>query len=51
MEPKKGYKLTYLYNKNRHIDLENKPIITKGDGLVGGGLELAYAHCDTWNGQ
>ena len=25
------YKWTYLQNKNRHTDIENKPMVTKGE--------------------
>ena len=29
---KNGYKETYLKNRNRYMDIENKLIFTKGDG-------------------
>ena len=28
---KKWYKWTYLQNRNRHIDIENKLMVTKGE--------------------
>ena len=44
---KKGFKRTYLQNKSRFTDFENKFMVTKGDrwgqGWTGG-LGLAYAH-------
>ena len=33
---KKGYKWTYLQNRNRLTDIENKLTVTKGDGGGGG---------------
>ena len=33
---KKWYKWTYLQNRNRHTDLENKLMVTKGDSGDGG---------------
>ena len=33
---KKRYKWTYLQNRNRHTDLENKLMVTKGDSGDGG---------------
>ena len=32
VESKKWYKLTYLQNSNRLIDIENKVMIIKGEG-------------------
>ena len=52
MESKVGYKWTYLQNRNRLTDFENKLMVTKGQlgwGEWTGGLELAYAHCGIWN--
>ena len=30
---KKTYKRTYLQNRNRHTDIENKVMVTKGEGV------------------
>ena len=49
---KKVYKWTYLQNRNRFTEFENKLMVTKGDRWGGGwtgGLGLAYAHCGIWN--
>ena len=43
---KKGYKGTYLQNRNRVIDIENKLMVTRGE-RVRGKIErcgLIYAH-------
>ena len=48
----KRYKWTYLHNRIRLIDCENKLIITKGDRWVRGkGCtgHLTYAHWGIWN--
>ena len=34
---KKGYKLTYLQNRNRLIDIENKLMVAQGDSRERGG--------------
>ena len=34
-ESKKGYKWTYLQNRNRHTNIENKPMIMKDRGGEG----------------
>ena len=31
VESKKGYKWTYLQNRNRHMNLENRCVATKGE--------------------
>ena len=36
VESKKWYRGTYLQNRNRHTNRENKLQVTKGDGRVGG---------------
>ena len=49
---KKGYKWTYLHNRNRLTDVEDKFMAIKGGRLGGrwtGGLGLADAHCGIWN--
>ena len=33
---KKWYKLTYLQNRNRVTDVENKLMVTKGERVAGG---------------
>ena len=47
-----GYKWTYLQNRNRLTDFENKLMATKeeggGEGGIGG-LRFAYSHCGIWN--
>ena len=35
---KKWYKWTYLQKRNRHTDIENKLMVTKGDGGGWGGI-------------
>ena len=42
---KKRYKWTYLQNRNRLTDIENKLMVTKGKGRAGdklGGLYILY---------
>ena len=50
---KNGYKWTYLQNRNRPEDFENKIMVTKWDrwwveGWTGG-LGSTYAHCGIWS--
>ena len=47
----KGYKWTYLQNRNRLTDFENKVMITKGDrcGLMVCGLEIGIYILCMWN--
>ena len=41
VESKKWYKWTYLQNKNRFTDIENKVMVTKGESEdAGGGNKL-----------
>ena len=46
MESKKGYKCTYLQNRNRLTDIENKLMVTNGEREEGqiGRLGLTYIH-------
>ena len=37
---KKRYKWTYLQNRNRPTDIENKLVVTKGE--AGGGINLEF---------
>ena len=50
---KKGYKWTYLQNRNRLTNFEHELVVTKGDRFREKGLTwgwgLAYAHCGIWN--
>ena len=39
---KEGYKLTYLQNRNRFTDFENKLMLTQGDRQVGGGMDSMF---------
>ena len=39
VKSKKCYKWTYLQNRNRLTDIENEPMITKGDNKVEGGRD------------
>ena len=51
VESKKGYRWTYLQNRDRHTEFENI-MVTKRDRWVGewtGNLGLAYTHCGIWN--
>ena len=53
VESKKEYKWTYLQNRNRYIDFENKLMVTKWDRWkAGGGTDWRFgiAHCSIWNG-
>ena len=36
MKPKIRYKWAYLQNKNRLMDIEDKPVVTKGERGRGG---------------
>ena len=53
MKSKKRYKCTYLPNRNRITNFENKLIVIKGDRWGGegwtGSLGLVYAHLSIWN--
>ena len=40
-----GYKRTYLQNRNRLTDFENKHMVTKGDKVVGGGMNWGVWDC------
>ena len=46
---KKRYKSTYLQNRSRLTDSENKLVVTKGGGMDWD-LGLATAHFRLWNG-
>ena len=51
VESKKRYKWTYLQNTNRPTDIENKLMVTKGEGgrNKGKSLKLTHTHYYTWN--
>ena len=48
VESKKWYKWTYLQNRNRFSDIENKCMITKGE--EGGRINWSLRFIDTHNG-
>ena len=46
METKIWHKWTYLWNRNRHTDIENRPVIAKGEGDEGWTeWELRFSRC------
>ena len=50
---KKWYQWTYLQNRNRHTDIENKLMVIKGERLGGGinwefGIEMYTLICIKW---
>lgn len=50
MESKKGYKCTYLQNRNRFIDFENNLRVTKGDRWEERGMDWGFGIgiCTLW---
>ena len=46
MEPKITHKCTYLQNRNRLIDIENRFVVAKGEG-GGRGMDWEFGLVDT----
>ena len=46
MASKSQHKRIYLQNRNRFTDIENKPVVAKGKGVVGGmEREVGVSRC------